>query len=369
LTYTTQGTFTVTWKYDDGRGNVATQNQTVVVNDKAAPVPDVASLPTLTGSCSVTITTKPTATDACVGKITATTTSPLTYTTQGTYTVTWTYSDGRGNVATQNQTVTVSDKTAPVPDVASLPTVSGECSVTLTKPTATDACVGKITATTTNPLTYTTQGTYTVTWTYSDGRGNASTQTQTVIVKDVTAPVMTNVPATVSATITNPPATAVALPTPTASDNCDPSPTVSNNGPATYLPGNTTVTYTAKDVAGNSITATTVVQLRYNFGGFISPTAGGSYALRSKLVVSFQLLDDARRVIPKGAVAKLYYAKVVNGKVGAETLAGTMTFDSKTLRYTYTQNLIPPQFGAGTFQFRVALDDGTSQTVQVTVTP
>jgi len=125
----------------------------------------------------------------------------------------------------------------------------------------------------------------------------------------------------------------------------------------------------SEDVAGNSITATTVVQLRYNFGGFISPTAGGSYALRSKLVVSFQLLDDAQRVIPKGAVAKLYYAKVVNGKVGAETLAGTMTFDSKTLRYTYTQNLIPPQFGAGTFQFRVALDDGTSQTVQVTVTP
>ncbi|HLP65843.1 T9SS type A sorting domain-containing protein, partial [Flavobacterium sp.] len=49
-------------------------------------------------------------------------------------------------------------------------------------PTATDNCAGTITATTNDPLTYNTQGTYTVTWSYNDGNGNTSTQQQTVIV-------------------------------------------------------------------------------------------------------------------------------------------------------------------------------------------
>jgi hypothetical protein len=37
-------------------------------------------------------------------------------------------------------------------------------------------------------LTYNTQGTFTVHWTYDDGNGNKATQTQTVIVKDTTPP-------------------------------------------------------------------------------------------------------------------------------------------------------------------------------------
>jgi hypothetical protein len=83
------------------------------VNDNVAPVPNVASLPNVTGQCSANVTA-PTATDNCAGTITGTTNSPLTYTQQGTYTITWTYNDGKGNIATQNQTVIVNDNTAPV---------------------------------------------------------------------------------------------------------------------------------------------------------------------------------------------------------------------------------------------------------------
>jgi len=107
LSYTAQGTYTVTWKYDDGNGNSATQTQTVVVKDNVAPVPDISSLPTITGTCSVTISSAPTATDNCKGKITGTTTSPLTYTAPGTYSVIWKYDDGNGNASTQTQTVVV----------------------------------------------------------------------------------------------------------------------------------------------------------------------------------------------------------------------------------------------------------------------
>ncbi|MGA1790902.1 MAG: lamin tail domain-containing protein, partial [bacterium] len=113
LIYTEQGTHTVTWTYDDGNGNSVTQTQTVIVQDVTAPVPDAATLPTVAGECSAEISAIPTATDNCSGTITGTTTDPLSFTEQGTHTVTWTYDDGNGNTATQTQTVTVEDVRPP----------------------------------------------------------------------------------------------------------------------------------------------------------------------------------------------------------------------------------------------------------------
>src|SRR5207244_8139302 len=48
---------------------------------------------------------------------------------------------------------------------------------------------GAITSTTTDSLTRTTQGTSVVTWHFNDGNGNESTQTQHIVVTDLTAPV------------------------------------------------------------------------------------------------------------------------------------------------------------------------------------
>ncbi|MBN2777480.1 MAG: fibronectin type III domain-containing protein, partial [Bacteroidales bacterium] len=86
-------------------------------------------------------------------------------------------------------TGTFSDEFAPVPDVATLTDVTDECSATPTAPTATDACAGTVTGTTTTTFPITTQGTTVVTWTYDDGNGNSSTQTQNVVIDDVTAPI------------------------------------------------------------------------------------------------------------------------------------------------------------------------------------
>mgnify|MGYP003312091409 FL=1 len=67
--------------------------------------------------------------------------------------------------------------------------VTAECEVTaITAPTATDNCGGSITGTTTTTFPITAQGTTVVTWTYDDGNGNTSTQTQNVVISDVTAP-------------------------------------------------------------------------------------------------------------------------------------------------------------------------------------
>jgi hypothetical protein len=140
-------------------------------------------LPVLTGQCSVSVPT-PTATNSCgiTKKIAIGTTSdPLTYTTQGTNIVHWSFDDGNGIVSTANQTVIVKDTIAPVAPV--LPTVTGSCSapVTLTAPTATDNCAGTVTGTTTTVFPITAQGTTVVTWRFSDGN-NTSTATQNVVI-------------------------------------------------------------------------------------------------------------------------------------------------------------------------------------------
>jgi len=107
------GDTVVTWTDTDCNGNSSTGDQNITVVDTTPPVPDVATIPEVRGECSASITSPPTATDACAGSITCTTTDPLGYTDQGTYTVTWTYTDSSGNTTTQTQTVVVEDITPP----------------------------------------------------------------------------------------------------------------------------------------------------------------------------------------------------------------------------------------------------------------
>ncbi|WP_234110675.1 T9SS type B sorting domain-containing protein [Chryseobacterium sp. R2A-55] len=85
----------------------------VKVEDKTAPVPDLPSLPKITGNCKTIITTIPTATDACKGKITGTTTDPLQYQLPGNYVITWKYDDGNGNISSQTQNITITSEPLP----------------------------------------------------------------------------------------------------------------------------------------------------------------------------------------------------------------------------------------------------------------
>jgi len=248
MSYTAKGNYTVIWTFDDGNGNSVTQNQTVIILDETAPVPDIANLETISDECSITLTS-PTATDNCKGTVTGTTTDPLSYTEQGTYTITWSYNDGSENISSQTQTVIIKDNTAPFPDIATLADINGECSVTISSnPTATDNCKGKITATTTDPLEYTEQGTYTINWTYDDGNGNTTTQQQTVIIKDQTAPIanlsiLTDVTGECSATATE---------VPTATDNCTGTITATTTDPLEYSEqGTHTIIWKFDDGNGN----------------------------------------------------------------------------------------------------------------------
>ncbi|RVT77407.1 T9SS type B sorting domain-containing protein [Flavobacterium sufflavum] len=91
-----------------------TKKVDVVIGDIQAPIPNLTTLPTITGDCHTQITTIPTATDVCAGVITGTTTSPLLYNSPGTYTIIWNYNDGNGNSINQNQTVTIARQPLPI---------------------------------------------------------------------------------------------------------------------------------------------------------------------------------------------------------------------------------------------------------------
>ena len=177
------------WSVTDAHGNVSVENQVINVIDSTAPVADVLSLEGVTGECSATITTVPTATDNCNGIIVGTTSDLLTRTTQGTSTVTWTFTDAVGNTSTQTQDIVVIDTIAPVANALSLPDVIGDCSVTISSyPTATDNCSGIIIGTTTDPLTRSAiNGRFKVTWKFIDAAGNISTQIQYIVLSGVPA--------------------------------------------------------------------------------------------------------------------------------------------------------------------------------------
>jgi hypothetical protein len=172
------GVTTVTYRVEDAAANFTTCSFTVTVIDNIAPVVTLANV---TAQCSVTLTA-PTATDNCAGIVTGTTSDPLTYNTQGTRSVIWAFNDNNGNITTRTQNIIIDDTIAPVPN-ASLTAlnISGCYIANLPIPTATDNCsIGNINGTPNITFPYTTQGTTIVTWTYNDGNGNSTTQTQNI---------------------------------------------------------------------------------------------------------------------------------------------------------------------------------------------
>lgn len=181
----------------------------------------------------------------------------------GTTSVILTVTDPDGLSASCTALVTVNDTGAPVPNLASLPPVVGQCSAALpTAPTATDACEGVITATTVSPASF-GQGDFTIVWVYTDSRGNSSTQNQQVQVHDAVAPVL-DTPVNITVPATSPAGAVVTFPVPSASDNCDsvvPVTCAPASG-STFAIGLTTVTCTAQDSVGNATTVTFTVRVK-----------------------------------------------------------------------------------------------------------
>jgi hypothetical protein len=241
---------TVIWTYDDGNGFVSTQEQEVVINDTQAPVPDLETLADVVAECEITTLNAPTATDDCADEVLVSHNATLPLIEQGSTTITWTYDDGNGNTSTQEQTLVISDTSAPVPSVETLEDLTAACEITsLDTPNVVDNCSTEVAVSHDATLPITDQGTTTVIWTYDDGHGNTSTQEQLAVITDTTSPVP-DLEALPEITAV---CQVLSLYPPTATDNCATTVTVENDAVLPIAtPGSTTVTWTYDDGNGNT---------------------------------------------------------------------------------------------------------------------
>ena len=268
----TVGSHTVTCTATDANANTAQCSFTVKVDDTEKPA--ITCLANIIsgntpGQCGKAVTyTLPTAADNCAGTTVACLPASGSAFTVGLHTVTCTATDGAGNTAQCNFTVTINDSENPVitcPAAIVALADAGQCSkagVTFA-PTATDNCgVAGVVCVPASGTTFVV-GTTTVTCTATDTTGNTSQCSFTVKINDTEKPAIT-CPANVAASA-DPGACSKANVTwaaPTATDNC----AVTNvacvpGSGSTFVVGTTTVTCTAKDAGGNVATCSFTVTI------------------------------------------------------------------------------------------------------------
>ena len=260
----TVGTYTLTYSATDAAGNTGSATRTVNVVDTTPPTI------TLNGDATVSLVvggsfTDPgaTATDSVDGAVSVSTTGSVDTGTVGSYTLTYTATDTRGNTSSITRTVhvtAVADTTPPVITLNGAATVTIIVGDSFTDPgaTASDNVDGSVAVTTTGSVDTNTVGSYTLVYSAKDGAGNTASANRTVHVvatPDTTPPVITlngdaSVTISVGATFTDPGAT--------ASDNIDGLIAVTKTGTVdTNTVGTYTITYNATDAAGNEATPVT----------------------------------------------------------------------------------------------------------------
>ena len=246
----------LTWIVTDSASNTSSVTQTIIVNDNEDPVltipADVISI-----NCNVNVGVA-SATDNCGGLI-PTNNAPATF-GLGITPVIWTVTDAAGNTVSATQLVTVSDTIAPINtaplDVTvntdlNLCTASG---VVLGVPVTGDNCT--VASVTNNAPVNFPIGTTTVTWSVTDSASNTTLSYQLVTVNDNQSPSITPPPDVISNSC------AIVLGIPIITDNCGF--TYSNNAPASFPTGTTTITWIASDTYGNTVSATQLVTFTDN---------------------------------------------------------------------------------------------------------
>ena len=182
----------------------------------------------------------------------------------GTTTVTCTATDSAGNTSSGTFSVTVLDQTGPIVTLAGADPQLLEAGVdpyVELGAAATDVVSGDVSGSLVidaSAVNTAIPGSYAVTYTATDGSGNTSTVTRTVIVQDTTPPTLIP-PADIMAEATGF-TTPVALGAPTASDAVGVV-SIGNTAPPAFPVGVTAVTWSAADAAGNLAAAIQVVTI------------------------------------------------------------------------------------------------------------
>jgi hypothetical protein len=284
------GVTTVTFTATDSAGNSASQTALVTVSDQAGPVitppSDVTIAATnadgtaVTDANIVSFLAGATAADNVDTDLTITNDAPDVF-PLGDTTVTFAATDAAGNQGTASSVVTISDLTPPVINAAATLVVLGtedgvpasEQAIVdyLASVTATDNVDGALSGIQNDGPDFYPFGETTVTFTVSDAAGNqASAQTVVNISLDIVDPVLV-VPDSISLTVDMPgdvvadsdDAIVAFLAGATATDNKDGDLTTSiaNDAPAEFEVGDTLVTFSVSDAAGNSVSDSATVSV------------------------------------------------------------------------------------------------------------
>jgi hypothetical protein len=288
-----------TWTATDGLGQTETCTQIITVTDTTPPVITGVGGPETIECPAEPVFSDPTASDDC-SDVTLTfddVTTPGACPEEYSVTRTWTATDECGNSSTDSQTITVEDNTPPViTGVGGGGVIECPAEPVFSDPTATDACDPDPSLTYNDVMTPGScpqEYSVTRTWTATDACGNSSTASETIFVEDNTPPVITGVggPETIEC-----PADPV-FSNPTASDECDPDPSLTYDDVMT--PGScpqeysVTRTWTATDACGNSATASQTITVEDNTPPVISGVGpGGSVECPDEPVFSDPTASD-----------------------------------------------------------------------------
>ena len=262
------GTHTITWKADDGNGNIITAEQTITITDTTPPVivllgdnPQTVEFGSIYNDPGATATDAVDDNDELTIRIAAV--STVNTGTVGDYTVTYTVSDKATNAATPViRMVTVEDTAAP--DITAPAAITFEATDTLTP-------LGRThygTATSTDreamitddaPLAFSV-GVHTITWTATDTNTLFSTAAQTITITDNTKPDIT-APENIIKEATGP-TTPVTVGLATATDLVT-DPVIITRTPEgnEFAVGTHTITWKADDGNGNIITAAQTITI------------------------------------------------------------------------------------------------------------
>ena len=239
----------------------------IVPSDVTAPVVTVPADITAeaTGASGAVVAYSASATDAVEGTV-AVSCSPASGSTfpPGVTTVTCSATDTAGNTGSASFTVTVRDSIEPtlsgVPSNIALEATGPSGAVaTYTAPTAGDKVDGSV-AVACEPASGSTfpLGTTTVECSATDAAGNTGKDSFTVTVRDSSPPVFSGVPSDITLEATGPAGAKASWVDPTSTDRVDGAvtPTCSPASGATFGLGESTVTCSATDEAGNSASST-----------------------------------------------------------------------------------------------------------------
>jgi hypothetical protein len=302
-----------------------------------------------------------TASDATDGNVSVTNDAPGMFPI-GSTTVTFTAVDSLGNVGSNSATVTVEDQTAPVVTAPAATTVAATDANGTTKTdtsvaafldaaTATDNVDANLTITNNAPDVF-PLGPTTVTFSTTDSSGLTGSATAVLTVADQTAPIIT-APASIIVAATDADGTAASdaaiaafLSGASATDNVDESSAITNDGLAVFPLGETKVTFSSTDAAGNigsasatvTVTDQTAPVITAPADGTIAATDASGTAATDAAVVAWiesavatdnvdsnlTIINDAPETLPLGATVVTFTVTDAAGNTSSGTATATV---------------------------------------------